>query len=448
MGGFRLKSWGKRNVLPGLGIFIALAALALTGGCGGQPSAGKGDAANPKPEEHEPVTVRVGVKSTGYLSNEEFQRYFVEPVKKKFPWITPEWVTYSNSSLPQMVAIGDAPDIVITNNVNGMPQMEELALAGSIEDLIKAHKLDVSRIETFALDALKVASQRDELVGIPYTRHFGALYYNKDIFDKFAVGYPKDGMTWPQVTELARQVTRMEGGVQYRGLEPNVPERLASQLSLGFVDPKKKVATFNSDPWKKVLKQLVDIYSIPGNTQITTKAQGSQLFVKDRTLAMLAEVNIIFESGLDKATDLNWDIASFPVWPEAPGVGMSPDTHVMVLSQTSKVKDDAFRVIATVVSDEVQMDMSRRGRFSVLKDPKIKQAFGQDMAFMKGKNIQAVYKTELAKPYEQTLYDTIAMSAIQKELSNVVLKGKDLNTALRDAEESVNKQIEKAESGK
>jgi ABC-type glycerol-3-phosphate transport system substrate-binding protein len=51
-------------------------------------------------------------------------------------------------------------------------------------------------VKQTATDLNQVASDDGWLVGIPFTQQFSALYYNKDIFDKFGVSYPKDGMTW------------------------------------------------------------------------------------------------------------------------------------------------------------------------------------------------------------------------------------------------------------
>jgi multiple sugar transport system substrate-binding protein len=392
--------------------------------------------------KHDPVTVTIGIKSSGYLTEEEFNRYITEPVKQKYPWITAERVVYTNNNLPDFVTRGDTPDLIITNNINGMPQLDELGLLEPMDALIKKYNIDVAKIEDGAVEAVKSATGRPELVALPYTRNFSALYYSKDIFDKFATPYPKDGMTWEQAAELAKRVTRTDAGVQYRGLEPNVPERLGAQLSLGLVDPKTNRALINSDAWKKVISQMAAIYQIPGNGSITTKGKGQELFTKSRTLAMHADVNILFSAHLDEISDFNWDMVSMPVWPQAPKAGMSPDEHLFVLSKTSKHKDDAMNVIATVLSDEVQLDMSKNGRTSIMKDPKIRNAFAESLSFMKGKNIQAIFKTELAKPYDSTLYDTLAMAQLGTALKNIVTKGNDVNTALREAEETVNKQID------
>jgi multiple sugar transport system substrate-binding protein len=395
-------------------------------------------------EKHDPVTIQVGLKATGYLTPEEFKRYIADPVRKRYPWITAEMVIYTTNNLPEFVVAGKTPDIIITNNVNGMPQLTELDLLTPIDDLVKKQSFDLNRFEDSAVDSVKVASQRNDLVALPYTRNFAVLYYNKDIFDKFAVPYPKDGMTWEQATGLAKQVTKLDNGIQYRGLEPNVPERLGAQLSLPLVDRKTNKSAINTEPWKKVMNQMAQIYGIPGNGSITVKNVGDELFAKTRTLAMIAEGNILFGAKLNEMTDFNWDMATIPVWPEAPKAGTSPDEHLMVLSKTSKYKEDAFRVMTAVLSEDVQLDMSKNGRTSMMRDSKIQQAYAQDLTFMKGKNIQAIFKTGLAKPYDATLYDTIVMSALSAELKNIVTKGKDVNSALRDAEEAANKKIQES----
>ncbi|CAG7615059.1 hypothetical protein PAESOLCIP111_01775 [Paenibacillus solanacearum] len=411
---------------------------ALLGGC-----MTKQPAASPenKPAEHQPVTISVGVKTQGYLTDEEFQRYIIAPVSKQYPWITVQKFIYNaqGTKLAELVAAGNVPDIVITNNVNGMPEFLELDLAAPLTEWIQKHKFDLAKIETQAVEAVKAATQTNDLAALPYARNFQTLYYNKDIFDKFAVPYPKDGMTWEQATELAKLVTRNDNGTQYRGLEPNVPERLASQLSLPFVDPKTNKAALNTPEWKQVMERMIAIHSIPGNEQISFNKEAAELFYKKRTLAMLADINLFGD--LSQFQDLNWDMASFPVWQKLPGVSPGIDAHLMVLSKTSSKKEDAFRVMSAILSDEVQMDMSRQGRYSVLKDPKVKEAFGKDLTYMVGKNVKAVNMTP-ASPYPQTVYDTQGISAARAALTATVKNGKDVNTALREANETFDKKIE------
>ncbi|MEF3306733.1 ABC transporter substrate-binding protein [Paenibacillus sp. GYB003] len=405
------------------------------------PGAGEPGAAVAS-EKRDPVTISF---SNGFLTDEDFDRYITQPVQKKYPWIT---IQKSNGKgLTERVGAGDTPDIVVHHNIGGMQTYLDLNLTYPLTEMIKKHRMDLNRFEPEALDAVKAATQMDELVGLPYTRHFSALYYNKDIFDKFAVPYPKDGITWDEAYELAKKLTRMEGGVQYRGLEPNVTERPASQLSLPYVDPTTKKALVNTESWKKVLGFMAKIRQIPGNDQITYHGGANDVFVKEQRLAMLASNNILFEGNLYKYPDFNWDMVTYPTWPEAPGIALRNDQHMMSIAGTSKHKDEAFLVIATVTSDEVQMSISRQGKLSILKDQSIRDAFGADLDFAKGKNLQAIYKTKPAKSFVPTKYDSIGMGAINDALKDVVSGGKDLNTVLREAEEKINLKIAEKEGG-
>ncbi|WP_028548360.1 ABC transporter substrate-binding protein [Paenibacillus sp. UNC451MF] len=417
-----------------------LVLITLLNGCSSNTQDSTASAVG-KSADHQPVTISVGIKTQGYLTDEEFNRYIVEPVKKQYPWITVEKVIYNakGTKLSELVAAGNVPDIVITNNVNGMPEFLELDLAAPLTELIQNHKFDVTKIEPQAIEAVKAATLMKDLAALPYSRNFQTLYFNKDIFDKFAVPYPKDGMTWEQVTDLAKLLTRHDNGTQFRGLEPNVPERLASQLSLPFVDPKTKKSTLNSTEWKQVMDRMITIHSISGNEQILYNKEAADLFYNKRTLAMLPDINLFGD--LSQFKDLNWDMASFPTWNHLPGVSPGIDAHLMVLTKTSTKKDDAFRVMSAVLSDEVQLDMSKQGRYSVLKDAKIKEAFGKDLTWMAGKNIRAVNMTP-ANPYPQTEYDKEGINALRSALTSAIKNGKDSNTVLREASEAFDKKIE------
>jgi multiple sugar transport system substrate-binding protein len=206
--------------------------------------------------------------------------------------------------------------------------------------------MDLSRFEPEAIDAVKAATSRDDLVGLPYTRHFSALYYDKEIFDKFGVEYPKDGMTWEEIYTLAKKLTRNDGGVQYAGLSVTLDSSPRySQLSLPYINPKTLKAQLTTDQWQKVLEFMAKIHKIPGNKQIAYHTQANDLFVKDRTLAMLASNNILFEGNIYKFPDLNWDMVTYPVWPEAPGKALRIDQHMLSITNTSKNKDAAFLVL-------------------------------------------------------------------------------------------------------
>lgn len=48
-------------------------------------------------------------------------------------------------------------------------------------------------------------------------RNTEAVFYNKDLFDKFGIDYPTDNMTWDEMYELSKNMTRSDGDIQYYG---------------------------------------------------------------------------------------------------------------------------------------------------------------------------------------------------------------------------------------
>ncbi|TNJ63353.1 hypothetical protein FE784_25885 [Paenibacillus hemerocallicola] len=137
-----------------------------------------------------------------------------------------------------------------------------------------------------------------------------------------------------------------------------------------------------------------------------------------------------------------------PTYPERPGVGLQVDAHILSVTSASKHKQEAFQVLATVVSDEVQLDIAKKGKISALNDPKIQKAFGENLTFVNGKNLQAAFKTKPAETFVATEYINDAKTEIRAAFKEVTEKGKDINTALREAEEKTNLKIQQKEAAK
>jgi multiple sugar transport system substrate-binding protein len=114
------------------------------------------------------------------------------------------------------------------------------------------------------------------------------------------------------------------------------------------------------------------------------------------------------------------------------------------LSSTSKHKDAAFLAISALLSEEVQTDRSAKyGVFSPLQDPTAKASFGE-AGMWKGKNIRAFTAQTPAAPAPaaKAEFKTIIEGELNKAFLSVVTGEKDINTALREAEEASDKAIQ------
>lgn len=435
---------------------LGLLSVTLAGtlaGCGGGGADGgtkvepNGEVGKPVQISTEPVTIRIGATASAALNNEALlQEFVIEPVKRKYPHITIEYIPMGGNnpvkSINDWMVTGQIPDIILHAN-GSMGELFDYDLMTDVTPLVKTVGMDLSRFEQAALDSVRVASDDGWLVGIPFQQNFNALYYNKDIFDKFAVGYPTDGMTWEQALDLARRLTRSEDGVQYTGLHPEWVLRPAYPLALTIVDAKTGKSRLQSEPWKQVAELLQQIGAIPGNWDGKTNRQD---FWGKRSIAMLATTNV-FASIEPEARKgfTNWDVAQYPSYSSQPGVSGMVDAWVMIVAKTSRHKEQAMQVIDVVTSDEVQqLAAAKYAQLSTLASPAIRQQFGSQLESLniKQKNVAGIFKGRIVAAPKFSPYERQARAPFQENMAKVVNGQMDVNTALRDADERTNKLLD------
>jgi multiple sugar transport system substrate-binding protein len=280
------------------------------------------------------------------------------------------------------------------------------------------------------------------------------IYYNKDIFDKFGVAYPKGQLTWDDYYQLSRKLARQDNGVQYYGLLPDPATVIhMNNLSLPLLDPSGMKPAFNTTEWKNYLQMLQKFYDLPGyelKAANVTTAGVQAMFNKDKKLAMWLTSQLLAPAKLEGVN--NWDIAAYPTSPEKPGVGQQPYTFMTFVASTSKHQDAAFQVLSYWASDEYQLAMSKLAIFKPVSASKeVQSAFGQDSTFYKGKNVSAFFAAKNSKlaPAMFTKYHNVARNALIKVLTkSLAIEHKDVNTALREAEETATQTIKQQEATK
>jgi multiple sugar transport system substrate-binding protein len=345
-----------------------------------------------------------------------------------------------------LVAAGTFPDIIFAA-VPVFKDLNKLNILADLNDLVKSHQVDLSRFDSAAVDTIKLYGDNGKLYALPFARAFGALFYNKDIFDKFGVAYPKDGMDWEQAAELARKVARIDNNTQYRGLEPTDGMRkLGAGLSLQFIDPKTEQATLNNDGWKRVLKQLQDIYNISNNRppkEEFGKARAN--FVQRKNVAMITDWANGISGELEKVhlqgQDFNWDLVGLPNFKEKVGIGFNADVQCLLLSATTKHREQAFAVIDYLTSEEPQTSINKAGRPAAMNSPEMEKTYAANLESFKGKHISGIFMYKSAKLNPPTEYDQLVAKFMTEATSRVGLNNEDINTVLRETEEKVNAAI-------
>ncbi|OZB98213.1 ABC transporter substrate-binding protein [Paenibacillus sp. XY044] len=379
----------------------------------------------------------------GLASQKDFEDRYGQYIMKKFPNIK---ITYINQTddrrLEQVIASGTQIDMYLSSAGELREDYIPANMALDLNPLIKSHNIPVDTIEPAYLDPVTI-DQKTYL--LPVSDNKFVMYYNKSIFDKFGVPYPKDGMTWDEAIDLSKKITRNEDGKQYMGLwlSPKHYLRVA-QNSAGFVDPETNKATVDNDQWKFIFDNI--FYKLsrdPGVQQrALEKFYSHEDFMKDSVIAMY-----VYTSGWMNSDDSlppDWDIASVPEFKEYPGLNTQTYATYIGISATSKQQDAAAEILKYLTSEEYQTIISKRGMITPLLTQSVRDAAFADYEFAKTKNIQALYHGKPAPSRPMTEYDELVIEdAFQLDaIPKIVRNQLDVNTALRQAQENSDKLIQ------
>jgi multiple sugar transport system substrate-binding protein len=387
-----------------------------------------------------PVTLRMYQQGAS-LTDDEFQKFLAEPVKQKYPHIAMELVRAQKGvSIQDVLAAGDFPDMIFT----GARPIRDFIRLNTVLDLnepLKKHNIDVNAFNPSVMERIRNLGDKGETYSLPFSLNFSVLFYNKDLFDKFAVSYPPDSMTWDQAIELGKKLARTDGGTVYSPLYVSDFISFIGPLGQSLVDPKTEKAQLVTDGISKAMGLYKRIMDLPGNSQVSKPREG---FTENQSIAMLADggalIGVLDENAKQGKT-FNWDVTSNPGLPEHPNISnMAGPFLVAVYSQT-KHQDEALKALSVITSEQNQLKITRSGRLSSLKDKKFQDNFGTDLATLKGKNLQAVFKNNPSPTPKESDYEDLAQPFLNSALQKVIKGQSDVNTALREAEDLANKKI-------
>jgi multiple sugar transport system substrate-binding protein len=392
----------------------------------------------------EPITLQL---LDGQLSDEMFEDLIVKPLAAKYPYITIERT--KGSSLSKPIEAGEPVDLYI-NWAGPLASDIELKAFADITPLLKKHQFDLGRLDPQALETTRkvsaAGSKEQVLYGLPYLVGLNALYYNKDLFDQFGVSYPKDGMTWDTAIDLGKKMARSVNGVSYIGLDIDAYARMTFPYSLGVVDVSSNKSIVDTEPYHYTLGTLKKLLNAQGIMSVSDPSvyvygKSTDTFVKDKRSAMLGAAEGVFRNLLS-GTDFDWDVAQYPSYPERMNTrGMYGMFYIIPLKQ-SKHLDDDMKVIETLLSDDVQALMaSKYLQASPLKDPKFRQQYGKGIAALQGKHLDSIFKSVPAEGIAYSKYYSKANAILTTKVKEYLDSTKDLNTALREADQEINKMI-------
>lgn len=435
-----------RNV----GLIGASIIFALLAACGTNNAADKdGDMS---PEAGSKDAAAAPAEIVFYTSNgdseENFNRLYGDALRQKFPHYTIKYILggAGGQSLNTLLASKTRFDVFMQGPGFFESQAYPAGIQFDMSGLIRTHQLDLSRLDQASVDYAKQSSGDGKLYFLPVQLEGMVLYYNKSLFDKFGVAYPFDGMTWDQMLDKAKLLTRKENGVQYFGFGTNSSTiQGMNPLSIPLADIATDTPTINRDErWRTFYDYFYEQPNkIPGYLDGAKAINGiptREMFVIDQTVAMFAYQSGLINVWEEQLKGLDWDMVALPGFPNERGGGSMANPKLFGITSMAENKDAAMVAIRYLLSNEHQRFLARKGYTPILTSEEVKRELGQESIY-KNRNWRALVYHPFAPLALRPPYYSQLNAIYQKHFKSASLGSADLNTALRAAEEEAAKAI-------
>lgn len=250
-----------------------------------------------------------------------------------------------------LFASNTPPDVIFINNLN----LPIYANAGLLEDL------STYRSSGFYPQALEALSWKGRLYAIPRDVSNLVIFYNKSVFDKAGISYPRAGWTMDEFLDTAKKLTNRPDifGISF---EEDIMFYLPYLMSEGggILSDDLSREIINEAQSQKGLNFYADLrkkyHAAPLNSE-SASATMAQMFLQGR-LAMHLSGRWLVPKYREDA-DFDWDIVSFPNGNEGSIVPL--DASGWAVAKSSKHKGEALKLIKYLSSKESIEKMTQSG---------------------------------------------------------------------------------------
>ncbi|MDF2725989.1 MAG: family 1 extracellular solute-binding protein, partial [Paenibacillus sp.] len=174
----------RRAIAPIAAACLAVSVVGCSAGGEGNKAAGEQPQAAPKIEVPSgPITLKVGSTRTPQALEE-----VTRTVKAKYPNVTLEFMPAYKTDVKvinELVTSGNLPDILDVATTH-IPILLDFDLPIDLEPLLKKYNFNLNSIDPGALTDIRSYNGKQVMVPTNLTPPT-ALFYNKDLFDRFGV---------------------------------------------------------------------------------------------------------------------------------------------------------------------------------------------------------------------------------------------------------------------
>ncbi|MFF2482480.1 ABC transporter substrate-binding protein [Paenibacillus sp. NPDC058071] len=317
----------------------------------------------------------------------------------------------------------EKPDVLLLNPAQYKIMLREGKLV-ALDGMIKKSKYSLDSMHAGVLGMLRSIGDGD-LYGLAPTFSSNALFYNKDLFDRYQIEPPHDQMTWEEVLALAdRFPSDGEGEERVYGLTllpwESTPSGLLSRMDttdgLKWYDPVQRTVKLNSERQKLNAERSItsfqkgSVYYIDFEGQmIDFDVMKKSPFVTGKAAMMLGNFTDFLSMDAfisESQPSMNWAIVTEPVSAEDPdrSVGLRIE-DIFAINAASPNEKAAWEFIRFASGEENAKLKSKNSYKLLSRTDQFKEWNGHDLtAFYKLKTSGSdLFPTDLPGSFYQAL---------------------------------------------
>jgi multiple sugar transport system substrate-binding protein len=319
-----------------------------------------------------------------YWDNNSFMRDYGNVFTAKYPNISIDVVQLKdlyvndqggnfNEKFNKLVA-EESPDLLFLNKTQYQKMASEGALL-ELETQFKKDNFDTKSILPSIISYLKDASE-NKLYGLSPKFNSFSLFYNKDLFDSVGVEYPKDGMDWEEVFQLARRFSGASVNNEHiYGFTRNNYDQdflsfikmIGTTKKISMLSPDGNDITMNTELWKKTFQLITDTYKTGAINNLSDTSQSisfddfltnnyflagkGAMTIGDTTLIEM--MNELQSTNNKNAPVFNWDIVTAPIDHSNPENNNIIIKQIFSVNVNSKNIDPAVKLLEFINGDDI-----------------------------------------------------------------------------------------------
>lgn len=210
-------------------------------------------------KQDEPVTLTIN-----YPSEQQFYQMYAHDFEKKYPYIT---IKVINQDVAEQ-SVEPSTDVIFIDHLQVYNRLIDEGKLINLESNIHKTAFPISELSPIVVNSLR--SELDGgLYGLSPSFISHALYYNKDLFERYGIPLPKNQMTWQEIFDLAgRFPNQGSDGERIYGFKSNYYTAIAFSMilrvgqteGLQFINPESLKVNFQSDEWKTIFSDVIQLF--------------------------------------------------------------------------------------------------------------------------------------------------------------------------------------------